>query len=102
MYTHYQMYYHATMIFLVEPPSGCPSYEQFVGFPIQIGGSCIGTCAIDTRVSYVCESSSVSIGYATCTADYTWSHSPPLETCTPAGEHNLHDLSRSLHTCRTV
>ena len=78
------------MVFVTEPSPGCPHYEEFVSLPIQVSGSCFGTCAVNTRVSYLCdESSSALVGYATCMDDYTWNHSPLLATCPPAGEQNL-------------
>ena len=70
--------------FLPEPPPGCPSYEEVFGLPIEINGSCLDTCPVNTSISYVCdESSSMSIGYAICTEDYSWSF---LDTCKPASE----------------
>ena len=82
--------------FLPEPPPGCPFYEEVVGLPIEVNGSCIGTCAVNTRVSYVCDDSSpVPVGYATCMRDFTWSHLP--ETCTPASEQNMHYIWNTPH-----
>ena len=76
--------------FLSEPIPGCPSYEEFVGLPIEVKGSCFATCEVNTRISYVCDqSSSVPVGYATCMEDLTWSQ---LDTCAPASEQNLHFL----------
>ena len=77
---------------LVEPLPGCPSFKEFVGLPIEINGSCIATCAVNTKVSYLCdECSTVPIGYATCTEDYMWIHSHSLDMCTPDGEQNTCD-----------
>ena len=78
------------LIFLQEPLPGCPSYSEFVDIPIEISESCYATCPVYTTVNYLCdELSPSSAGAATCTADYTWHHSPSLENCTPLGKKNL-------------
>ena len=77
----------ASKKFLSDPLPGCPHYQEFVRNPLQVNGSCFATCPTDTTVNYLCsQSSTSSVGRATCTVNHDWIHSPQLGACTPAGE----------------
>ena len=69
-------------IFLVGFFPGCLYSQSNVDDALSIDGTCLGTCTVNTVVHYICDqSSSDSLGSATCVAQSTWD-----QTCTPAGE----------------